>query len=182
MSGQVGFYINSEGCYGCQTCQVACMSEQKTAPGVNWRRVRQFDTSNPPSHVNISMACNHCQEPQCLLNCPAGAYTRLENGIVYQDHAKCIGCRMCTYACPYGTPQYDPVEKKVSKCSYCKERVEQGLMPRCAEACPGGNIIVGDLAELEARYQGVREIPGITPKAAVTKPSILINPAKPHKN
>lgn len=182
MANQVGFYINSEGCYGCQTCQVACKSEQGSASGVKLRRVRKFDTSHPVSHATISMACNHCENPQCLANCPVGAYSKLDNGIVYQDHSLCIGCRMCTFACPYGAPQFDSVEGKTSKCSYCKERIEEGLKPRCAEACPGGNIIVGDLEELRAKYSGVQEIPDITPDASVTKPSIVINLAKPHKN
>ncbi|HHY26260.1 MAG TPA: 4Fe-4S dicluster domain-containing protein [Desulfitobacterium dehalogenans] len=180
MAKQVGFYINMANCYGCQTCVVACKSEQKTAPGVQWRKVRKFDTENPASHATISMGCNHCKNPQCLLNCPAGAYTRLDNGIVYQDHSKCIGCRMCVMACPYGVPQYDPEEGKTSKCSYCKERIEQGLEPRCVEACPGGNLVAGDIEELKAKYSGVQELP-ITPAASITNPAIIINPAKAFK-
>ncbi|WP_018213447.1 4Fe-4S dicluster domain-containing protein [Desulfitobacterium hafniense] len=180
MAKQVGFYINMANCYGCQTCTVACKSEQKTAPGVSWRKVRKFDTENPASHATISMGCNHCEHPQCLINCPAGAYTKLENGIVYQDHSKCIGCRMCVMACPYGVPQYDPEEGKTSKCSYCKERIEQGLQPRCVEACPGGNLVAGDIEELKAKYSGVQELP-ITPAAKITGPSIIINPAKAFK-
>ena len=87
---------------------------------------------------------------------------------------------MCIMACPYGVPQYDPEEGKTSKCSYCKERIEQGLEPRCVEACPGGNIIAGDLEELRAKYSGVQEFPG-TPIAGITNPSIIINPAKAFK-
>lgn len=181
MAKQLGFYINSANCYGCQTCQVACKSEQKTAPAVSWRRVRQFDTDHPAAHFTVSMGCNHCEHPQCLANCPVGAYTKLENGIVYQDHSKCIGCRMCVMACPYGVPQYDPEEGKSSKCSLCKERIEQGLNPRCVEACPGGNLIVGDIEELRAKYSGVQEFPGM-PSASITNPSIVINPAKAVKN
>lgn len=181
MANQLGFYINSDGCYGCQTCQVACKSEQQTADACSWRRVREFTTQTPASWVTISMGCNHCENPQCLANCPAGAYTKLDNGIVYQDHTKCIGCRMCTFACPYGVPQYDEVEGKTSKCSMCKERIEKGMTPRCVEACPGGNLVFGDLDELKAMYEGVQEIPGITPDSSITNPSIVINPAKAHR-
>ncbi|AGA68284.1 Fe-S-cluster-containing hydrogenase subunit [Desulfitobacterium dichloroeliminans LMG P-21439] len=177
---KVGFYYDMQNCYGCKTCQVACKSEQKTAPAVSWRRVRDFDTDHPATHATLSMGCNHCENPECLKNCPTGAYTKLENGIVYQDHSQCIGCRMCTMACPYGVPQYDPEEGKVSKCSYCKERIEQGLQPACAESCPGGNIIAGDLEELKAKYKGVQELPGM-PVASITNPSIIINPAKTFK-
>ena len=177
MIKQVGFYINMANCYGCQTCQVACKSEQGTAPAVSWRRVRQFNTEHPVSHATLSMGCNHCQNPQCLVNCPVGAYKKLENGIVYQEHGKCIGCRMCVMACPYGVPQYDPEEGKSSKCSYCKERIDAGLQPRCVEACPGGNLLAGDLEELKTKYSGVLEFPG-TPVARITDPSIIINPAQ----
>lgn len=180
MAKQVGFYINMANCYGCQTCQVACKSEQRTAPAVSLRRVRQFDTDNPATHATLSMGCNHCEHPECLANCPAGAYTKLENGIVYQDHNKCIGCRMCVMACPYGVPQYDPKEGKTSKCSYCKERIEKGLQPMCVESCPGGNLVAGNLDELKAKYPGVQELPGM-PKAGITNPSIIINPAKRFK-
>lgn len=180
MAKQVGFYINMANCYGCQTCQVACKSEQRTAPAVSLRRVRQFDTDNPATHATLSMGCNHCEHPQCLANCPAGAYTKLENGIVYQDHNKCIGCRMCIMACPYGVPQYDPEEGKTSKCSYCKERTEKGLKPMCVESCPGGNLVAGELEELRAKYSGVKELPGM-PSASITNPSIIINPAKRFK-
>lgn len=181
MSKQVGFYMNMANCYGCQTCQIACKSEQQSATGVSLRRVRHFDTEHPPSKATLSMGCNHCKDPQCLVNCPAGAYTKLDNGIVYQDHDKCIGCRMCTMACPYGVPQYDPEEGKTSKCSYCKERIEQGLQPQCVAACPGGNIIAGDIDELKAKYPGVQEFPGM-PVASITNPSIVIKPAKAVKN
>lgn len=178
---QVGFYINSENCYGCQTCQIACKSEQCAASGVKLRRVREIEGEHPATHATISMGCNHCEHPQCLVNCPVGAYSKLPNGIVYQDHSLCIGCRMCTFACPYGAPQFDPAEGKTSKCSYCKERIEKGQLPRCVEACPGGNLIAGDLDALRAQYSGVQEIPDVTPRASITNPSIVINPAKPYK-
>jgi len=180
MSKQVGFYIDMANCYGCQTCQVACKSEQGTTPAVSWRRVRHFDTDYPATHGTLSMSCNHCDNPECLKNCPTGAYVKLANGIVYQNHDKCIGCRMCVMACPYGAPQYDPEEGKVSKCSYCRERIEAGLQPQCVEACPGGNIIAGDLQELRAKYPGAVELTGM-PKAKLTRPSIIINPAKAFK-
>lgn len=181
MTRQVGFYANMANCYGCQTCQVACKSEQQTASAVSMRQVRHFNTNNPPSHATLSMGCNHCKTPVCLKSCPVKAYSKLDNGIVYQDHSRCIGCKMCIMACPYSVPKYDPREGKTSKCSYCKERFEKGLNPQCVEACPGGNIKAGYLDELNAKYEGVQEFPGM-PIASITKPSIVINPAKAVKN
>ena len=177
----VAFYINSEDCYGCQTCQVACKAEQRTSSGVNLRKVHIFNTEKPVTHATLSLSCNHCADPLCLNKCPAGAYVKLANGIVYQHHDLCVGCKMCFEVCPYGAPQYDPEEKKTVKCSYCFERLQQGLGPCCAEACPGGNIQVGEMADLLAIYSGVNEIPCITPSASITNPSILINPATPLK-
>ena len=176
MSKQLGFYYNMADCYGCQTCEVACKSEQATATSVCWRNVRHFYSDHPVAHATLSMSCNHCENPECMNNCPTGAYRKLDNGIVYQDHDKCIGCKMCIMACPYNAPQYDPEEGRTSKCSFCRERIEAGLNPACVDACPGGNIEFGDLDELRAKYPGVQVVSGM-PKQNITKPSIIIKPA-----
>lgn len=66
-----------------------------------WRRVREFNEDQPNAQAFITMSCNHCDDPQCLKVCPADTYTKREDGIVVQDHDKCIGCQMCIMACPY---------------------------------------------------------------------------------
>src|SRR5690625_140954 len=152
MAKQFGFAINMQDCYGCKTCAVACKSEKLTAQGVNLRKVREFTTEDPLSQSFLPMSCNHCDEPACMEVCPVSAYTKRDDGIVIQDHDKCIGCRSCVMACPYSAPQYDPVEKKVSKCDMCYERVDQGLLPRCVEACPAKVLKFGEVDELRAEY------------------------------
>lgn len=141
-----GFFVSSENCYGCKTCQVACANEKLLTPGVFIRRVRQFD--KPAGHAFVSMSCNHCDEPACVENCPVGAYTKLENGIVVQDHEKCIGCQTCVQACPFHAPCYDKATSTTYKCDGCVNRVAGGEMPVCTIVCPSGNISLGDTDSL----------------------------------
>ena len=71
--------------------------------------------------------------------CPTGAMQKREkDGIVFVDHSRCIGCKSCIAACPWGTPQWDPVTRKVVKCDYCMERVDAGLKPACVTKCVTG--------------------------------------------
>lgn len=168
--------MDMEACYGCQTCEVACKSQNKLPSGVRWRRVRFFDAEVPAARTTLSMSCNHCEDPQCLKNCPVGAYAKRADGLVVQDHTLCIGCRMCIMACPYGAPQYDEAEGKVSKCDGCATRVDGGLQPRCVESCPGHALEFGELSELQTKHGGVSELAKRVP-ASMTKPSVVIKPA-----
>lgn len=177
MAKQFGFAINMQECYGCKTCAVACKSENMTPKGVNWRTVREFTTEDPLSQAFLPMSCNHCDEPACMEVCPVSAYTKRDDGIVIQDHDKCIGCRSCVMACPYSAPQYDPVEKKVSKCDMCYERVDEGLLPRCVEACPADVIKFGEVEELRAEFGDDIEVVEKMynmPSHKITKPNIVI--------
>lgn len=112
MTKQYGFLIDMQNCYGCKTCSMACKSENMTPLGVLWRRVREHNTDEPNTQAFISMSCNHCDDPQCMKVCPAGTYTKRADGIVVQDHERCIGCRMCIMACPWSAPVYDAEEGK----------------------------------------------------------------------
>jgi DMSO reductase iron-sulfur subunit len=177
MAKQLGFYMNMQACYGCQTCEISCKSENKLPAGVRWRRVRKFTTDNPVTASNLSMACNHCDHPQCVKVCPAGAYSKRPDGIVIQDHKKCIGCRMCIMACPYNAPVYDPEEGKTSKCNLCAERLDAGLPPRCVDACPGKALEYGELLDLQNKYGREQAIVD-SPSPHITNPSIVINPTQ----
>ncbi len=175
MADRMGFYMDMKACYGCQTCEIACKSENKLPQDVRWRRVRFIETERPQTISTLSMACNHCEDPQCLIACPTGAYSKRPDGIVVQDHNKCIGCQICIMACPYGAPVYDPVKGKTSKCDLCAERLDQGLEPKCVEACPCGAIEYGKLSDIESRYGKIKGIKG-SPEPSITNPSIAINP------
>lgn len=180
MAKQYGFLIDIKRCYGCKTCSMACKSENNTAPGVLWRRVREYNTDNPNTSGFIAMSCNHCDDPQCMKVCPAGTYSKRADGIVIQDHDKCIGCRMCIMACPYNAPVFDPQEGKTSKCNLCAERIDEDLLPRCVESCPAGVLLFGEIDELrklhntdwttlEARYH--------LPDHRISGPNVVIIPA-----
>lgn len=180
MSNQVAFYINMERCTGCKTCEVACKSERQLPTGVRWRRVRDFASESPPSVSHLSLACNHCADPACIKVCPVKAYSKRPDGVVVQNHAACIGCKACIGACPYGAPAFDARESKTSKCDYCADRVDQGLGPRCAEACPNDALIAGTLDALERTYGRVRAVKGF-PSPDATGPSIVVKPTKATK-
>ncbi|MGO4742275.1 4Fe-4S dicluster domain-containing protein [Serratia quinivorans] len=180
MVRQYGFLVDMRGCYGCKTCSMACKSENATPAGVLWRRVREFSSDDPNAMAFISMSCNHCDDPQCMKVCPADTYTKRPDGIVVQDHDKCIGCRMCIMACPYNAPVFDPVEGKTSKCNLCAERLDEGLLPRCVESCPAGVLQFGDIDELRVGYSADLtriETRYRLPNHQISQPNIVIIPA-----
>jgi len=180
MSIRFGFYMNMESCYGCKTCEVACKSEKKLPKGVQWRKVKFFQTETPPSQSSLTMACNHCENPVCTKVCPVNAYSKRSDGIVVQNHEACIGCQACIEACPYKAPIFDEKEGKVSKCDYCADRIDLGGEPRCSEACPMDCLLAGDLTQLRARYGSIRAVKD-TPTPDLTGPAIVINPTKATK-
>jgi len=154
VSAPLAFFVDTTLCINCKTCEIACKDANGAAPGQRLRRVRTFEAGEYPHPlvVNFSMACNHCERPQCLDACPSGAYTkRAADGIVIQSPELCIGCQYCTWACPYGVPQFDPEAGRVSKCNLCVERLDAGGQPACVQACPMRAIEVGPAEQLAMR-------------------------------
>lgn len=155
---QLGWKIDLTKCIGCHTCSVACKSENNTYPQtspitsngvtaekVDWRNVieKESGTYPRPKRDFITMSCNHCSEPSCLKSCPVSAITkRSEDGVVLIDQDKCIGCRYCVWACPYGAPRFNSVTKKVEKCTFCAHRLAEGLQPACVTSCVGRALTV----------------------------------------
>ncbi|GLO60547.1 4Fe-4S ferredoxin [Vibrio sp. MACH09] len=178
MTKQYGFLVDLDACYGCKTCSMACKTENATPYGVSWRNVREFKTQNPNSLVDITMSCNHCDDPKCMEVCPANTYSKRADGIVVQDHEKCVGCQMCIMACPYDAPKYDAAKGKTSKCDMCATRLDVGLQPRCVESCPAGVIKFGPIDELRAQYGDTNWVElekrfGM-PDHTITNPNIIL--------
>jgi anaerobic dimethyl sulfoxide reductase subunit B (iron-sulfur subunit) len=149
----VGFAINTEDCFGCKTCQVACANEHLLNTGVYLRRVRKIDMGESGGGTAfVSMSCNHCDEPKCVEVCPVGAYEKKDDGAVIQDHEKCIGCQSCIKACPFHAPCFDESEGATYKCDTCIDRRNAGLLPRCVVSCPGANIAFGDVDDVAGAY------------------------------
>jgi molybdopterin-containing oxidoreductase family iron-sulfur binding subunit len=120
----------------------------------------------------VLVLCNHCDNPPCVKVCPTKATWKREDGIVMMDYHRCIGCRYCMAACPYGSRSFNwrnprpfieeinpdfPTRTKgvVEKCNFCEERLAQGLLPACVEACPERALIFGNLEDPDSE---VREI------------------------
>jgi Fe-S-cluster-containing dehydrogenase component len=188
-----------------QRCIRACHSIHNvpdigTKQEVKWLWEEHYENAFPddmndnlPDHLKHTpflVTCNHCDNPPCVRVCPTQATYRRPDGIVMMDMHRCIGCRFCMAACPFGARSFNfqdprpflkqenpefPTRMKgvVEKCTFCYERLAKGLKPACVEVSNGG-IIFGDLADpgsevrqvLSQRYS-IRRKPNLG-----TKPSV----------
>jgi len=142
--------VNPARCVGCRSCELACavahsasrdlyeMARAGERPGY---RITIESLDNQP----IPVHCAHCENAACQAACPTGAIYREEaNGPVLFVSERCIGCRMCLHACPFGVITVHPLGSGILKCDQCIERLEQGQQPACTEGCPTGALIFGD--------------------------------------
>jgi len=178
---QHGFFFTADNCIGCHACESACAEKNETPAHLSFRSVGYVEGGSYPDYkrMNISMACNHCDDPVCLKGCPTRAYTKhAEYGAVLQDPDTCFGCGYCTWVCPYNAPQLDPVQGQVSKCNMCVDRLEVGLKPACVSACVGNALDFGVIEDTpEKRQQCKTSIPGF-PDPSITNPNIRFQQTK----
>lgn len=178
---QHGFYFNADNCIACHACEAACSEKNDNPAHLAFRSVGSVEGGTYPDYrrINISMACNHCDNPVCLKGCPTRAYTKFsEYGAVLQDPDICFGCGYCTWVCPYNAPQLDPVKGQVSKCNMCVDRLEVGLKPACVSACLGKALDFGVVENVpEGREQAKAAIPGF-PRTDITHPNIRFQQKK----
>jgi Fe-S-cluster-containing dehydrogenase component len=129
-------------CIGCYSCEVHCKANKSLPDGPRLCRIFQVGprwVGNVPRTAFPFIACFHCEKPWCAAVCPTGAMQkRPDDGIVFVDPEKCIGCRLCMHACPWGVPQWNPETSKAVKCDLCKDRIDQGLRPACVTKCITG--------------------------------------------
>jgi Fe-S-cluster-containing dehydrogenase component len=168
---KLGLVTDLDICVGCHACAVSCKEWNAgghSAPltdrnpygadphGVWFNRVHIYETDDGDSTrtVNFPRSCLHCEEPACVTVCPTGAsYKRMEDGIVLVDAEKCIGCKLCSWACPYGAREYDLDDGVMKKCTLCVDRIyneniaEAERVPACVKACPAGARHFGDLGD-----------------------------------
>lgn len=104
-----GMVIDTQRCVGCKACVVACKQENKTPAGVQYNVVVQNETDSPQDRPFwYTKPCFQCEHPPCVKVCPVGAtFKREQDGIVVIDYDRCIGCRYCIVACPYGARTFD---------------------------------------------------------------------------
>jgi len=179
---QHAFHFTADNCIGCHACEAACSEKNDLPPHLSFRSVGYVEGGTYPDYarINISMACNHCDDPVCLKGCPTRAYTKHpEYGAVIQDPDICFGCGYCTWVCPYNAPQLDPVAGQVEKCNMCVDRLEVGLKPACVSACVGNALDFGVVENIPARReQADTHIPGF-PDPAITKANIRFERRRP---
>ena len=177
----LGFYFDGNRCSGCKTCIIACKDFKELPVGINFRRVFSMETGTYPKAqaYHYSMACNHCETPACVVNCPSGAMHKGDDGTVQHDDEICIGCQTCVQSCPYEVPQFRKDLGIVQKCDSCIQRREAGQEPSCVAACPMRAIEFGDVDEIVAKHGSdlVKELPFL-PAADQTNPNTNIS-AKP---
>jgi len=178
---QHAFHFTADNCIGCHACEAACSEKNDLPPHLSYRSVGYVEGGTFPNftRMNISMACNHCDDPVCLKGCPTRAYTKHpEYGAVIQDPDICFGCGYCTWVCPYNAPQLDPVNGQVEKCNMCVDRLEVGLKPACVSACLGNALNFGVVENTpENREQIETQIPGF-PDPSITNPNIRFQQVK----
>ncbi len=148
-------------CTGCETCVAACKKTYGLGRDRMWRWKDNVDALSStryttiirkPDKVYVRQQCRHCSEPACASACIVGALKKEDNGAVTYDSGRCMGCRYCMMACPFGIPRYEWESRapKVRKCILCHPRVKAGMQPACTEACPYGATIFGTRAEMLA--------------------------------
>lgn len=173
----LGFYVNVRRCIGCKTCQVACKDHHNLqAAGPRPRRAEAFECGTYPdiAMFQLSLSCNHCENPACVAGCPTGAMFKSDDGTVLHIDDRCVVCRNCMTVCPYGAPQLDEDENMVVKCDGCKALRESGRNPVCVDACPMRALEFGDMDELRAAHgDAASELP-LLPSPDLTHPNLLV--------
>lgn len=147
-------------CIGCNECVLACKKVNHLENDIprRWDSDDGLSARNWTSVIGrgdgdyVRKQCRHCLEPACVAACPVGAMHKTEIGAVIYDSSKCLGCRYCMMACPFGIPRYDwnLIVPYVRKCILCYDRIKVGGQPACTEACPSKATIFGDRDELLA--------------------------------
>ena len=162
---KLGIAINLERCVGCNTCANACKMQNNIPMNMLYIRVETdgVDTADGAqgtypdlSRTYIPVACQHCENPECVKVCPTGASHKTEDGTVQIDKSKCIGCQFCAMSCPYGVRYLNEEERVVEKCTLCEQKIAQGELPQCVSQCCGMARWFGDADEGIEGFVGPR--------------------------
>ncbi len=173
-ANQMGILVDTTKCIGCRQCQIACQAKNnlpalpekipahETYPAqlsaTAFTHVEFFQTGgteDAPVFSSIKRQCMHCLEPACASVCPVAAIVKTPQGPVVYDADKCMGCRYCMAACPFNVPKFewDSPNPRIRKCNMCADRLAEGKLPACVEACPTGTLKFGTRKELVAEAQ-----------------------------
>lgn len=171
---RLGFAFDPSRCFGCHGCTAACVNVNATPPGLFWRHVHPLPPEPGTSTTTyLSMSCNHCNGAPCAAGCPAEALVKRPDGLVLHDAERCLGCRYCEMACPYGAIQWDEARQVVSKCHLCAPRLDAGREPACVATCFAGALALVDLdvpgAPEPVPHPGLPLLPGVGPNLRLTR-------------
>ena len=173
--------FDAEKCIACRACEVACL-EWNNLPGDDtefsptytnpqyvtsrtWTTIVFHEllggNGNPPLWFFTKIQCYHCLSPSCAEVCPTKALHKdPETGAVVWDAEKCIGCGYCEVACPFGIVKLNKENKTIEKCTFCNDRIKNGIPPACAQACPTGALVFGDFDEIRAKAEEIEKREG----------------------
>jgi Fe-S-cluster-containing dehydrogenase component len=209
---QLALVIDLNVCVGCHACVTSCkqwntsgeagyLSDDRPygaePTGTFFNRVQTFEVGEFPGTdtVHFPKSCLHCEDPPCVPVCPTGAsYKRAEDGIVLVNEDICIGCKLCSWACPYGAREFDDDAGVMKKCTLCIDRIYNEALPEaerepaCVATCPSRARHFGDLgdpnsevSQLVAERGGIALMPelGYKPVNRYLPPRKATIPAKP---
>jgi len=143
-----GFIIDLNKCTCCHACILACNIENHSEQQVNWRNLYTYNEQRIPDIpvFHFSIACNHCSLAPCKDACPAGAYKKDDGtGAIVLEKNRCIGCKYCSWVCPYDAPKYNSSSGLIEKCTLCFSRLEVAKLPACVNMCPTGALDFDDI-------------------------------------
>jgi len=144
-----GFIFDLNKCTGCHACQIACTLENQVEWGTNWRQVITFNGNKNPELpcFHLSFACNNCMDAPCVKYCPSLAISKdKQSGVVLISDSKCIGCKYCSWVCPFDAPQFNYRSSIMEKCTLCNHRLQENLAPACVVLCPTDALQFGSFS------------------------------------
>jgi len=163
--------IDASKCIGCRACQAACkqwnqlpaMKTEFTGTYENppqfscstWTKVvfREYNDNGRIQWLMSKQGCMHCTDAACKLACPTGAIYHTDEGTVAIERIKCIGCNYCAAACPFQVIGFDRFTNRAEKCTFCYDRLTNGLKPACSDACPTGSLVFGEERKIFSKAQ-----------------------------
>jgi Fe-S-cluster-containing dehydrogenase component len=182
LAKQLALVIDLNVCVGCHACVTSCKEWNTSGSagpladenaygadptGTFFNRVQTYEAGSFPGTetIHFPKSCLHCEDPPCVPVCPTGAsYKRKEDGIVLVDYDKCIACKYCAWACPYGAREIDEERQVMTKCTLCVDRIYDENLPKadrkpaCVKACPTGARLFGDVKDPDSEVsRAIRE-------------------------
>ena len=145
--------IDLDRCIGCYACEIACKQENHVPLGMHYNKVLTIGPIGEFPNIRqyfLPAVCQVCRDAPCVKVCPTGASYRTEDGQIMINKEKCIGCKLCMSACPYGARTYNAEKKVVEKCTLCDHLQAIGEKPACVKACCAKARFFGDLDDPES--------------------------------